>query len=511
MGDRETGRMRCSPALFALSFLLPSFAESLAPKSGTGSDLEWFFAFKMNTASYSGCSGKVSCIFGGDVQDYSYGYSLQYVSTQRSSGSTSKMSLSSKCLGSGEDPVAKTFAQVYDGTADNFVIWNDQFYQDPMPKVDPPCAWAGQPSNSCSAPWGHSKGVLAWDSKGNGFVMQVTTPDWPGNGNSSLPRKVQGNTLGCIKDDNAEVSQHFFATVLTADDTESILQALQTASVVTDPSNPQLVKLSSGPSSLATLARSLGKVSTGKTPFMKTLSAKGSGGPIKLLAKPSNLHVAPWQLVSSKVQSDLRVASWWTYPAIESEYGGTPGCWDSSLSDAKGVEIATTGSWNGKTLGLKGGLGTDFNHAKLGVSMNGSATLAIMGDMNQQGSFSPEDRICNSSQNGRGGLFFILDDTQLHSDMTSLLKGKSAPYPGHPTPTPTPTPSPPSPPGPPSPPSPPSPPAPGGACCYYSDSRCDKGQTCCTGSGKSYSESSCSKYGPKHHCKWDGSQCIIPK
>ena len=35
--------------------------------------------------------------------------------------------------------------------------------------------------------------------------MQVTTPDWPGNGNSSMPRKEQGNTLGCIKDDNAEV------------------------------------------------------------------------------------------------------------------------------------------------------------------------------------------------------------------------------------------------------------------------------------------------------------------
>ena len=138
--------------------------------------------------------------------------------------------------------------------------------------------------------------------------------------------------------------------------------------------------------------------------------------------------------------------------------------------------------------------------------LNGAVTATCV-----SGSFSPSDRICNSSQNGRGGLFFIVDDAQLHSDMTSLLKGGTAPYPGQPTPSPTPTPgppSPPTPPAPPSPPAPPTPPSPGGACCYYADTRCSAGQTCCSGSGKSYSESSCSKYGAKHHCKWNGSACI---
>ena len=99
-----------------------------------------------------------------------------------------------------------------------------------------------------------------------------------------------------------QVSQHFFATVLTSSDTEAVLTALSTASVVTDPSNPQLVKLTNGPSSLASIARGLGKVATGKTPFVKTLDAQASGGAIKLLAKPSNLHVAPWQLVSHSLR-----------------------------------------------------------------------------------------------------------------------------------------------------------------------------------------------------------------
>lgn len=68
----------------------------------------------------------------------------------------------------------------------------------------------------------------------------------------------------------------------------------------------------------------------------------------------SSEHVDGSVQVSSEVQSSLRVASWWTYPAIESEHGGTPGCWDSSLNKAMGVEIATSGAWNGKKFGLKG-------------------------------------------------------------------------------------------------------------------------------------------------------------
>src|SRR5947199_2640123 len=35
---------------------------------------------------------------------------------------------------------------------------------------------------SCSSPWGHSKGVLAWNDAGEGFVMQVSTPSWPASG-----------------------------------------------------------------------------------------------------------------------------------------------------------------------------------------------------------------------------------------------------------------------------------------------------------------------------------------
>jgi hypothetical protein len=45
--------------------------------------------------------------------------------------------------------------------------------------------------------------------------------------------------------------------------------------------------------------------------------------------------------------------------------------------------------------------------------------------MNQQGSLSGPN--CKSSQNGRGGLFYVVDNAQLFASLRDLLKGDSAP------------------------------------------------------------------------------------
>ena len=113
------------------------------------------------------------------------------------------------CVGADADPVAATFAQVYHGAL-SYVLWNDQFYQDP--------AVAGWSDNSCSASWGHSKGLVAWNEAGTGLVLPVTTPSWPAAGNVQFPRQKDGNTLGCVTDTNVKVSQHFFALKLTKAD-----------------------------------------------------------------------------------------------------------------------------------------------------------------------------------------------------------------------------------------------------------------------------------------------------
>ncbi|HYK89534.1 MAG TPA: hypothetical protein VE398_12235, partial [Acidobacteriota bacterium] len=122
----------------------------------------------------------------------------------------------------------------------------------------------------------------------------------------------------------------------------------------------------------------------------------------------------------------LRTATWWANPKIyTTTASSTVGCWNESLGKPGGVEIATTGQWDGKVFGLQGGLGTNFNHAKLGVSTSGDKHYSIFGDMNQQGSLSPPK--CSSSQNGRGGLFYVLDNAELSSSLKDLITGGTAP------------------------------------------------------------------------------------
>ena len=45
--------------------------------------------------------------------------------------------------------------------------------------------------------------------------------------------------------------------------------------------------------------------------------------------------------------------------------------------------------------------------------------------MNQQGSLSGPN--CKSSQNGRGGLFYVVDQSQIFEGVRDLIKGETAP------------------------------------------------------------------------------------
>ena len=178
-----------------------------------------------------------------------------------------------------------------------------------------------------------------------------------------------------------------------------MLVALQNASVGTDSENPQLVN-NGGPSDIQALVRGLGL----KSPSTTVVSAKLSSG-VGLISKPAKLHVPPWQLVSSLLGgASLRTATWWGTPRIYTTKAGQKmGCWDSSLSKPGRVEIATSGEWDDHSFDLKVG----SNHGKVGVSISNQKHYSIFGDMNQQGSVTGS---CDSSQNGRGGLFFVVED-----------------------------------------------------------------------------------------------------
>jgi hypothetical protein len=251
-------------ALFAISvFTVLAYAQSApAPLLQKGaSPVDWWFIFKFNTKFFPGCetNAKRACIFGGTVQDYPKGFGLQSISA---SSANPTLHNDSGCLGeSTDDPIGATFDEIYNGTY-SYVIWNDQFYDDP----DLP---ACKGKTFCDAPWGHSKGVLAWDDQGNGLVMQVSTPNWPGSGSPSFPRN-NGNTLGCTTDNNGKpqnnvwVSQHFFALRLNKSDVVAVLNGLQRASVVTQTdaglgSQSQIIR-NGGPQDIQKLVSGLGQL-----------------------------------------------------------------------------------------------------------------------------------------------------------------------------------------------------------------------------------------------------------
>lgn len=208
---------------------------------------------------------------------------------------------------------------------------------------------------------------------------------------------------------------------LTKADLKKVLSAPQNASVVTDPTNPQIVN-NGGPADLQMIVKTLGVASNSTTVVRANLS-----NGVELISKPSDLNVPPWQMVSALLDgASLRTATWWAHPKVYSTTASTKiNCWNEALGRPRAVEIVTTGKWDDIPFALTAGPSANGNHAKVGVSISGDHHYSIFGDMNQQGTVSEPN--CSSSQNGRGGLFYVLDNAGLFDGLSKLVKGDTAP------------------------------------------------------------------------------------
>lgn len=407
-------RRRVWLASLLVAWLLPVggalSADPLQPLLAKGDPVDWWFVFKFNAGSFPACGPGVTrdCPFGGKIAPYGK-FSQQFV---YASSEEPKLQQGNDCVGdTRRDPVGATYDNIYNGSH-FYVVWNDQFYD--KPKV----------AGGSGKGRGHSKGILAWDKDGNGLVMQVSTPSWPASGSADEPRKGAGNTLGCIaKPNNVLVNQHFFSVKLDQAGVLTVLAALANASIITDVDNEQIVR-NGGPQAIQKAVGLLG----GKSKSRKILRKELMSG-VEVISKPSDLNVPPWQMISAVLDGvPLRAATWWAWPEIPmTKKAGKPKCWDSSLGVPGPVDIAAEGTWDGKKVGLLGGPSPSGNHAKVGVSTDPQRPFAILGDMNQQGTLEPDSNgNCDSSQNGRGGLFYVLKEPTFVTQVRALLKGKSA-------------------------------------------------------------------------------------
>jgi len=402
-------------ASLTLASMAPAAAdETPRPLLAKNKPVDWWFVFKFNSSKqFGGCGrveGKRACPFGGEpLTRPDFGQQFAFASK-----AGAELMEGKGCLGATmNDPVGATFDQVYNGNY-FYVLWNDQFYGDPRV--------CGKGAN-CTGRWGHSKGMMAWNESGEGFVMQVTTPSWPGSGSKRIKRK-SGNTLGCVStNNNLRASQHFFALKLNKADVLKVLAALKTANVATDVNQLQVVS-NGGPADVRAAVLELGK------PPRKPANGERidmtrdelSTGAI-LITKPPYLFAPPWQLVSAELGSaSQRAATWWTKPWIYStSKSSAVKCWPKGKDKPGAVKIALTGEWADAPIKLN----APANHAKIGTAEVDGNRYVIFGDLNQQGSASPPPD-CDSSQNGRGGMFFVLKNADLHGSLSALIQGNTA-------------------------------------------------------------------------------------
>lgn len=395
----------------AILSLAPAVAQPAAaatpppvPMVSDGHPADWVFAYKFNAKSYpsSATDPARRCPFGGELQRGDrFRFSQKYA---YASDAHPQLVMGSGLIGaSTADPVGATFSEIYNGDY-FYVVWNDQFQT-------PPLAQSGSKS-------GHAKGILVWNENGDGLVLQVSTPGWPGAGNVRRPRVGDGNTLGCLTSigNNIEFAQHFFALKLSPQDVVSVLQALVNARVVTTPGE-SIIRHVGGPAPIQAAAAGLGRPNGSKDVTDVMLSTG-----VRLISKPPALAVPPWHLVSAVLTRagepngpNLRTATWAPSKMEETTAPGDPGCWGFRLHPGA-IGIARWGSFANVPFKL----GSSSNHAKIGVSVNTPTKYTIFSDVNQDGPLAPKPK-CDARQNGRGGMFFVLENAALHDSVEHLI------------------------------------------------------------------------------------------
>ena len=423
-----------------------------SPRVDSLTAVDWLAVYKFD-AKFATTAPPDHCVFDTSERiaaDYKGKQCQHYAMSTNSNPKLTAMPFGSLIGTSTDDPLGATFDQFFNGPEDNsYVIYNDQFYGDPSPTS------ACSEAKGC----GHAKGAVMWDAKGDGILLQVTTPNWPRNADASEPTTVpgNGNTLGCItqkKDGSAKPQnniyhgQHFFSVKLREGDAAKVLTALRVAQVFTNSKKSQIYRTlykTAVQKKLKGLADAIKPNDPQSVPEMyvekgyrETLSTG-----VVVLAKPSQLTVPPWHFVSAHLGGiSLDVATWYekakmiknTNASDATDCQADDSCCARPLFSSIGPFGSVTnylcGTFEGKKVDLRAGTGASVagNHAKIGVSTSEDAPWVVFSDMNQAGCWNKNDAGCSQcakSQSRRGGTFYAVSDLELWRSWRSLIAGNA--------------------------------------------------------------------------------------
>jgi len=303
-------------------------------------------------------------------------------------------------------------------------------------------------NNICSSPYGHSKGALAYEESGTGFFLQGTTPNWP-----DPSQKSTYTPLGCQLDSNTDLSQSFLGLTLDADTFSEMAPYIEAARLCStgttscrNGSAGHMIDFNC--TSEQTRAEDWSILDTAfsgtSTSDMhsSTYSGTTSGGvDFKLIAKAEADAIPPWLLVASELGVDLGVSSW-----LDFNYGFASLCSGDDYSSAtnqmclvsddlgislnenggavQSVENALAASFEINGVDLAWALWGEFtsiaSHAKFAIASEFDNPWFVSGDENNQGWSCSTS--CSGSQSGRGGLFFALNNSEVHASIYDMLK-----------------------------------------------------------------------------------------
>lgn len=175
--------------------------------------------------------------------------------------------------------------------------------------------------STCSSPFGHSKGAMAYEKNGQGFFLQGTTPNWP-----DPSQKSTYAPLGCQLDNNVYLSQSFMGLTLNSDTFTDMAPYIQAARVCSTGTISCAGSDAAGHvidynctseqtrnESWSILDTAFAGTSNSKINSKSEVFKTSGGVQFTFTAHSSADDVPPWLIVANELGVDLGVSSWWDF------------------------------------------------------------------------------------------------------------------------------------------------------------------------------------------------------